>query len=356
MFVVGRVLDPAGQAGAGRDGDGLRPAPSSRAVRACTSKGRPRLRSATPTPTAPAGSGSTRPAPRRREHDEFVAVALAPGYGVGWVELDPDADQPAAEISLQPEQVIQGRLFDLQGRPAQGVAVSVSSIRRVLVHGFDRVGRCGSVRRAPPTGGLASTTCRPGPSRRRPTPTAASPSTASAAASKLSSASIDPRFAPQTIEVETDDAPRRETRDDGAATGQDHHRPRDVCRHRQAGSARPAPGLRQRGRSTRVIGRRSFQTDADGRFRANPSPGDHFCRIGLVLPPGSPTSALARRVDWPKGAVEQSVDLALPRGVAIRGKVIEEGSDTSRRRRVGDLSSRIPGQARIDPALARSKR
>ena len=43
-----------------------------------------------------------------------------------------DANQPEAEIRLQPEQVIQGRLFDLQGRPAQSVTVSVSRIQRIL--------------------------------------------------------------------------------------------------------------------------------------------------------------------------------------------------------------------------------
>ncbi len=60
------------------------------------------------------------------------AVAIAPGYGAGWVELDPDADRPTADISLRPEQVIQGRLFDLIGRPVQGVEVRVQSMGRVI--------------------------------------------------------------------------------------------------------------------------------------------------------------------------------------------------------------------------------
>ncbi len=51
---------------------------------------------------------------------------MAPGYGVGWVTLDPDDDQPTAEISLRPEQVIHGRLFDVQGRPVPDVRVSVT--------------------------------------------------------------------------------------------------------------------------------------------------------------------------------------------------------------------------------------
>ena len=52
-------------------------------------------------------------------HHRFGAVAIAPGYGAGWVELDPDADQPAADIALRPEQVIEGRLFDVNGRPVR---------------------------------------------------------------------------------------------------------------------------------------------------------------------------------------------------------------------------------------------
>jgi len=61
-------------------------------------------------------------------HDLAGVTAIAPGYGVGWFELDPDAGQPTIEITLQPEQVIHGRLFNLQGRPAQGVSVRVWSV------------------------------------------------------------------------------------------------------------------------------------------------------------------------------------------------------------------------------------
>ena len=53
----------------------------------------------------------------------WAPSAVAPGYGRGWVDLNPDADQPAADITLRPEQVIQGRAFDLQGRPVAGVAI-----------------------------------------------------------------------------------------------------------------------------------------------------------------------------------------------------------------------------------------
>ena len=114
MFVVGRVLDPRGKPVPGaavmvhaRD---LTPgrAPSSH-----------REYKLIPLADARAdGSGRFRiDAPRTSStrHEDFGAVAMAPGYGVGWVTLDPDDDQPTAEISLRPEQVIHGRLFDVQG-------------------------------------------------------------------------------------------------------------------------------------------------------------------------------------------------------------------------------------------------
>ena len=86
------------------------------------------------------GSGRFRlDAPRisSSRHYQVGAVAIAPGYGAGWVELDPDADQPAADITLRPEQVIQGRLFDVQGRPVRGVEVSVESMGTIVAGGPD---------------------------------------------------------------------------------------------------------------------------------------------------------------------------------------------------------------------------
>ncbi len=68
-----------------------------------------------------------------------------------------------------------------------------------------------------------------------------------------------------------------------------------------------------------------FQADAEGRFRADPFPGDRLFVVAHS-PDRQPYLSVRKTFDWPKGAIEHAVDLALPRGVSIRGKVTEEGS------------------------------
>ena len=130
MFVVGRVLDPRGKPVPGaavmvhaRDLS-LGRAHFQVEKKADTARRRPHGRLG-PVPHRCARTSST-------QHMEFGAVAMAPGYGVGWVTLDPDDAEPTAEISLRPEQVIHGRLFDVQGRPVPDVEVLVQSIRSDL--------------------------------------------------------------------------------------------------------------------------------------------------------------------------------------------------------------------------------
>ncbi len=120
MFVVGRVLDPEGKpvphatvaASLRRKllfapigSEGIFPTPIGHA--ASDGSGRFRL-------DAPCASSS--------QHAEFGATALAPGYGMGWADLDPDEDQPPAEITLQAEQVIEGRLVRRPGPARPGRA------------------------------------------------------------------------------------------------------------------------------------------------------------------------------------------------------------------------------------------
>ena len=97
-----------------------------------------------------------------RAHEAFGAIALAPDFGVGWTTLDPDDDQPTANITLRPEQPIHGRLFDLQGKPVPNVTLTVGSISRIGTnHRLESLlDSMASVFGSP-----RSMTFRPGPSR-----------------------------------------------------------------------------------------------------------------------------------------------------------------------------------------------
>ncbi len=326
MFVLGRVLDPQGKpvpgakvmastrpkfSGSNFGFDGLNLNVIGHAD--ANESGRFRL-------DAPRTSSS--------RDDEFMAVAAAPGFGVGWAEIDPDEDQPAADISLRPEQLIHGRLYDLKGGPAQGVAVSVSGIRRVLV---------------PDSPGRDPLRIRFGgpnywwdrindiPAWPRPTITDADGrftinGVGRGVTTQLSV--VDPRFALQMIDVQPDEA-------SGAKSVTIALQPARIFNGRvmYADTGKPVP----RGQvqiSARGAGRQpvslptSFLTDADGRFRANTPPGD-VLNVLAAPPAGQLYLSDSKRVEWPKGAVEQSVDLVLPRGAVIRGKVTEEGSNQS---------------------------
>ncbi len=273
------------------------------------------------------GSGRFRlDAPRisSSSHDEFGAVALAPGFGAGWAKLDPGDNQPTADIALRPERVIQGRLFDLQGQPVPDVKLSVTAIRRALNKGEDVASRD---RFEGPAFWWAHPDDLPG----WPRPVV------SDADGRFTLHGVgpglrvfvnvhDPRFSSQSIEIDTDAASAakplgialQSTRTiTGRVTYADTGKPVPHARVTIGGFGQLQAGVGP--------GPVISETDAEGRFRANAGPGD---RGGVTAAPPEGQSYLGayKRVDWPKGAIAQTVNLTLPRGTMIRGKVTEQGS------------------------------
>jgi RNA polymerase sigma factor (sigma-70 family) len=318
MFVVGRVLDPSGK-----------PVPGASIMVHAQDMaiGRPPYlsqRHSIPIGDARAdGSGRFRlDAPRTSSsrHDAFGAVALAPGYGAGWVELDPDDDQPAADITLRPEQVIRGRLFDVQGRPAPDVTLSVAVIHRTLPKDSARA-RTSTDRVV-----FLGTTIKDYPAWPRPVMTDADGRFTVRGVGRDSHGGLDvhhPRFAFQRVAFDTDVASASKPLTAALAPAQILN-----VRVTYADTGEPVPHapLQVMASRGRVGLPAEFETDAEGRCRVNSDPTDRSYNVWAYPPEGQPYLTAHERIEWPKAALEQSVDLALPRGIAIHGKVTEAGS------------------------------
>lgn len=329
MFVVGRVLDPQGK-----------PVPNA----TINLSARRKLLFASPGSEGcfpvPAGHGASDASGRFRfdaarvssaHHAQFGATALAPGYGVGWVDLDPDEDQPSADIRLMPEQVIEGRLFDVHGQPVAGALVSVSAIWRTLAPTVLHLRQGQDIENHLEGPLLWWGRVYDEPGWPEPVRTDADGRFNLHGIGRGVYARLgvfDPRFAPQTIEVAADASagvkalkaallPARTLT--GRVTYADTGKPAAHADVHVGGSGGQG-GVREGG--VRYL---AAETDADGRFRVSVMPGDRI-NVWAAAPDGQPYLHASARLEWPKSVAEQTADLALPRGVMLRGKVGEEGT------------------------------
>jgi RNA polymerase sigma factor (sigma-70 family) len=313
MTVTGRVLNPVGQPAADVPVDIV---------------GRPRALQAGADermdPYVRLGGGVTDADGRFRleavrsssaRHDDVCTLAAADGSGLGCAKLNPDAEQPTVEIRLRPEQVIHGRLVDVNGQPAAGVEVRVHSVYRSATNqDFEGLGIPWM---GPPEG------LRAWP---RPVTTDEQGRFALAGIGRGLSVTLyvdDPRFARQKLQVQTDD--RDGPKDVSAAL-----QPATIIEGRAltADTGQPIPGAviavdsvgRDHGWFTS-----KFRADDQGRFRVNPYPGESF-RVRAHPRAGQPYPVRQEEFAWTKGAVKKEIDLKLPRGVLIRGRAIEEGT------------------------------
>ena len=247
----------------------------------------------------------------------MFAIAAAPGYGLGWAELNPDAEQPVADIRLQPEQVVRVRLVDVTGAPARGVEVIVTGVGRSNDKGkFDGVS----------LGTPASNGIRVWP---RPVKTDDQGRIALAGIGRGARVSLrvsDLRYARQDLYV--DPAKASAAKETTLAL-----EPARIIEGRvlAADTGQPIPnaivsasGLVMN-EHARGYFTAKFRADDQGRFAMNPTAAESYT-LGAFPTGGEPYLIQQDEFEWTKGAVKATHDIKVRRGALIRGKVTEEGT------------------------------
>ncbi len=276
----------------------------------------------------------------------FDLLAGAKGHGLGWTRLARSGEQKGIELQLERERVLRVRLLDLQGLSAGGVKGRMVYLAwkelRGLKAGDPRLQlemqrmRAENAVRMAHGGGIVPFRRNGGfefDLRKIPEGLAIWPRAFTtdaqgrfevrglSAGQELHVLIKDDRFATQELQVDTGDAkPPAEVTLTLAPTQ------RIEGRVIYADTDKPAAGVRVNiqayygyggpGKDTTAV------TDAAGKFALNPYPGTSYT-VQAWVPANQLYLHVQKRLTWPKGAVRQTVDFALPRGVEIHGKVIE---------------------------------
>ena len=257
------------------------------------------------------------PAPPSREPIRQL-LASARGHGLGWLLLPSVGGKADLEVKLPAEQVIRGRLLDLQGAAAGGVKLHVAEVapwpdRRIM--------RSVLGANAPPCYDFPAQ-----PAKLDVWPAAVTTDDDGRFVVRglgkdqgVTLLVTDERFARQRLLVSTaaKDKPESVERPleparwlEGKVVGEDTGKPigRKVLLD-----------FTMRGEELLQV-----WADEKGNFRLNCPPG--VITIESYPPDGSPYLMYTQSVYWPKGKAKHEVEVKLPRGVLVSGKVTEADS------------------------------
>jgi RNA polymerase sigma factor (sigma-70 family) len=249
-------------------------------------------------------------------------LAGAKGLGIAWALLDPKAESAEVELRLPAEQVVRGRVVDLQGEPVAGARVLVTGLKHHPAKGEKDQGTWGTPPERLPFGPVSTTTNAKGEFTFR-------------GLGNNLTAEVevhDDRVELHTFTVKTSDKKQAENVKVALAPGR-------VVEGRviYADTGKPVAGARVMIESAGG-GRVRGLTDKDGRYRLNvrrrelPDMGGGApfvveLVVSVFAPPGEPYWMKMEFVDrWVKGATRRETNVALPRGVLLRGKITEAGT------------------------------
>jgi RNA polymerase sigma factor (sigma-70 family) len=236
-------------------------------------------------------------------------VAMKEAAGLAWKAVDPNAEKADVELRLTPVQPVRGRLVGIQGEPAVGVKIYVARITR------------------PPEKGEREeeATIRP--------PAALPLAATTNARGKFAFACFGPNV---KLELEIKDT-RYQRKDEWFVETANKKQcenlqlvlpPGQVVEGRilYADTRKPVPHARLMIVSPYIIDDRA---DADGRFRISIFSGQ-FSKgdvgVHAYAPDGEPYMPASQGVHFDKGMVRREVEIALPRGVLLRGKITDAGT------------------------------
>jgi RNA polymerase sigma factor (sigma-70 family) len=276
-------------------------------------------------------------------------LAGAKGHGLGWLRVSGEGVQDDTDLRLEPERILRGRLIDLQGLPAAGVKG-----RPVYVAWKERPGEMGNLARTRremmraqmamvrARGGSVGPFRRPGGLEfglpKAPEGLTFWPRAFTAdaqgrfevrglsAGQELHLLIEDDRFALQELQLDTGGAKQPAEASLSLAPAQ-----RIEGRVVYADTGKPAVGAHVNFSALRANAGKDLAavTDAQGRFSVNLYPAPTF-QVRVWPQAGQPYLSVQRRVNWTKGAARQTEDFSLPRGVEVRGKVVEAPSGKPR--------------------------
>jgi RNA polymerase sigma factor (sigma-70 family) len=244
----------------------------------------------------------------RAKYQGVYAVAGKEGHGMTWEQVPVTVEGAETVLRLPPEKVLRGRVLDLQGVPIAGADVSVEWV--------------GTIAAKQPGGvGLGKLAAGDFPAWPEPKTTDKD--------GKFVLRGLNPDFggylrvegadfAPQSVEIKVGDKAQELSLSltpaqvlAGVVTAED--------------TGKPVAGARVDPWSGG-----SALTDEKGRYRIKlpraSSPSGRSHSVSVTAPDDQPYLLLETEIAWPKGAIRHEQNLALKRGVLVRGKVTEVGS------------------------------